>query len=115
MLKAVTDLCDSNGLTYYLYCGTLLGAVRHKGFIPWDDDLDICLIHPDYKQLIAHWHDWLPAPYEVISAENDPTYPYPFAKIEDASTTVLERPDFPFLEGIYIDVFPIDGVPTDEK
>ena len=114
-LKAIDQVCREHGLRYYLWAGSMLGAVRHQGFIPWDDDMDICMPRPDYEQLMAHWKEWLPAPYEVISAENDLTYPYPFAKIEDASTTVLERPDFPFLEGIYIDVFPIDGVPTDEK
>ena len=114
-LKAIDQVCREHGLRYYLWAGSMLGAVRHQGFIPWDDDMDICMPRPDYEKLLAHWKEWLPAPYEVISAENDPTYPYPFAKIEDASTTVLERPDFPFLEGIYIDVFPIDGVPSDEK
>lgn len=114
-LEAVDRVCREHGLRYYLWAGTMLGAVRHKGFIPWDDDMDICMPRPDYEQLISHWREWLPKPYEVISPETDPSYPYPFAKIEDASTTVLERPDFKFLEGVYIDVFPIDGAPADEK
>ncbi len=113
-MRAIDQVCREHHLRYYLWAGTMLGAVRHKGFIPWDDDMDICMPRPDYEQLMAHWREWLPAPYEVISHETDPTYPYPFAKIEDASTTLLERPDFKFLEGIYIDVFPIDGVPTSE-
>ena len=114
-LEAIDTVCREHGLRYYLWAGTMLGAVRHKGFIPWDDDMDICMPRPDYEQLISHWREWLPKPYEVISPETDPTYPYPFAKIEDASTTVLERPDFKFLEGVYIDVFPIDGAPADEQ
>ena len=114
-LEAIDAVCREHGLRYYLWAGTMLGAIRHKGFIPWDDDMDICMPRPDYEQLISHWREWLPQPYEVIAPETDPTYPYPFAKIEDASTTVLERPDFKFLEGVYIDVFPIDGAPTDEQ
>jgi len=114
-LEAVDKVCREHHLRYYLWAGTMLGAVRHKGFIPWDDDMDICMPRPDYEQLVAHWREWLPQPYELISTETDPTYPYPFGKIEDSSTTVLERPDFKFLEGVYIDVFPIDGAPADEQ
>lgn len=114
-LEAIDKVCQEHNLRYYLWAGTMLGAVRHKGFIPWDDDMDICMPRPDYEQLMTHWREWLPLPYEVISMESDSAYPYPFAKIEDASTTVLERPDFQFLEGVYIDVFPIDGVPDDEQ
>ena len=114
-LEAIDRVCREHHLRYYLWAGTMLGAIRHKGFIPWDDDMDIAMPRPDYDHLVAHWREWLPQPYEFISHETDASYPYPFGKIEDASTTVLERPDFKFLEGVYVDVFPIDGVPSDEK
>ena len=111
ILKAVDETCRRHGLRYYITAGTMLGAVRHGGFIPWDDDLDICMPRPDYDRLRKHSNEWLPAPFEMKCAENDPLSPLPFAKIQDASTTLIERPHLPYLGGIYIDVFPIDGVP----
>ncbi|MCC8070689.1 MAG: LicD family protein [Bacteroidales bacterium] len=112
ILKALDKVCQEHNLRYCLVGGTLLGAVRHRGFIPWDDDLDISMPRPDYEQLIAHANEWLPAPYELVCAENDPLYPLPFAKIQDASTTLIERRHLHYLGGVYIDVFPYDAYPT---
>ncbi len=111
ILMAVDSCCREHGLRYYIWAGTMIGAVRHKGFIPWDDDIDIAMPRPDYEQLIAHCREWLPAPYEFVCAENDPAYPLPFGKVQDASTTLIERTHLHYLGGIYIDVFPIDGTP----
>ncbi|MBQ9665539.1 MAG: LicD family protein [Bacteroidaceae bacterium] len=113
ILECIDKVCREHHLRYYLWAGTMLGAVRHKGFIPWDDDMDICMPRPDYDTLLAHCHEWMPAPFEVVGPHNRSDYPYPFAKVEDSSTTVIERPDFNFPEGIYIDIFPIDGIATD--
>ena len=111
ILKAVDTACRQYGLRYYIWAGTMIGAVRHHGFIPWDDDLDIAMPRPDYDKLIAHCKDWLPEPYEMVCAENDDAYPLPFAKIQDGSTTLIERLHLKYLGGIYLDVFPIDGAP----
>lgn len=110
-LLAVDKVCREHNLRYYIIAGTLLGAVRHKGFIPWDDDLDIAMPRSDYDKLIAHCNEWLPKQYELICTENDANYPLPFAKIQDAETTLIERMHMKYLGGIYIDVFPLDGVP----
>lgn len=65
----------------------------------------------DYDLLMSHSKEWLPRPYEAVCAENDPDYPLPFAKIQDADTTLIERMHLKYLGGIYLDVFPLDGVP----
>lgn len=111
ILRAVDKTCREHDLCYYIWAGTMIGAVRHKGFIPWDDDLDIAMPRPDYERLIAHQWEWLPKPFEMVCAENDDAYPLPFAKIQDGSTTLIERMHLKYLGGIYLDVFPIDGVP----
>lgn len=115
ILDCIDQVCRKNNLQYYIWAGTLLGSVRHKGFIPWDDDMDIAMPRPDYDRLMEHCHEWMPAPFEVIGSHNRPDYPYPFAKVIDGSTTLLERPDFFFPEGVYIDIFPLDGFPSDEQ
>jgi len=111
ILLAIDQVCKEHGLRYYLIAGTLLGAVRHKGFIPWDDDLDIAMPRPDYETLMSHAKEWLPSPFEAKCAEIDPTYSGAFAKVIDSSTTLIEREHYGFLAGIYVDVFPLDGVP----
>lgn len=111
ILKVIDSVCQKHELRYYITAGTMLGAIRHKGFIPWDDDADICMPRPDYEKLIAHCQEWLPQPFELVSAETDAVYPLPFAKIQDGSTTLIERIHLKYLGGIYVDVFPIDGVP----
>lgn len=111
ILEVIHNMCVAHGLRYYLVDGSLIGAVRHKGFIPWDDDMDIAMPREDYEAFIKHCKEWLPAPYEFVCFENDPKYPLHFGKVQDASTTLIERPHLYYLGGVYVDVFPIDGAP----
>ena len=109
ILLAFDKVCSEHGLRYCICGGTMIGAVRHKGFIPWDDDLDVSMPRPGYEKPIKHASEWLPEPLEFVCAENDPDYPLPFGKIQDASTTLIERPHLYYLGGCYIDIFPFDG------
>lgn len=112
VLLAIDEVCRKHQLSYYCWAGTMLGAVRHKGFIPWDDDMDIAMPRPDYDKFMAHAAEWLPKPYEAVCAETDPRYPFPFGKVQDGGTTLIERKHIDYIGGIYVDVFPIDGVPA---
>lgn len=110
ILVAFDKVCREHNLRYYLWAGTMLGAVRHKGFIPWDDDADVAMPREDYERLVAHCDEWLPQPMELTCLEKNPKFTGTYAKLIDASTTIIERYDFMSVGGIYIDIFPIDGV-----
>lgn len=111
ILCVIDSVCREHNLRYYIIAGTMLGAVRHKGFIPWDDDADVCMPHKDYDMLISHWREWMPERYEMICGENESHYPQPFAKIQDAHTTLIEHAHLRYVGGVYVDVFPVDGMP----
>lgn len=108
ILLMVDKVCREHQLCYYLAAGTMLGAVRHKGFIPWDDDIDIAMPRKDYDLLMQHGKEWIPQPLELLCAENNPGYPFGFAKVVDGSTTLVEREHHSYVGGLYVDVFPID-------
>ena len=109
MLVEFAEFCDKNGLRYYLSGGTLLGAVRHKGFIPWDDDVDLMMPRKDYENLLYLWHD---DRYCLSSCEKNRDYNTPFARIWDTTTklrwTVINEKEI----GVFMDIFPLDGFPT---
>ena len=109
-LKVLDEVFRSHGLRYFLVSGTMLGAVRHKGFIPWDDDVDLGMPRDDYERLIANSKEWLPDYLEFICAEKDSNYPLPFGKIQDSRTTLIEKTYRDYVGGVYIDIFPLDGV-----
>lgn len=112
IMLSVDRVCREHDIRYYCWAGTMLGGIRHHGFIPWDDDMDICMPRPDYDRFMEHAHEWLPQPLEALSIETSETFPGSFGKIVDSSTTLIERGHSDYLAGIYIDVFPIDGVPA---
>ena len=111
ILKEIDLLCNTHSLKYVLFYGSLLGAIRHKGFIPWDDDVDIILPREDYNKLISiiktsnstpHW-------LEILDSDKDGYY-YPFAKAVD-NRTVAKMESNTTEHGVWIDIFPIDYVP----
>lgn len=112
LLRCIDQVCQEHGLNYYLIGGTLLGARRNNGFIPWDDDMDIALMRKDYDLLMEHADEWLPKPFYIVNHNNTPHYPKYFAKIEDTSTTLVERFCLGYAGGIYMDIFPLDEVPS---
>lgn len=116
MLVEIKEICDANGIMYFLGGGTLLGAVRHKGFIPWDDDIDIMLPRKDYEKLIEVFNKQTKKAYKLLYYKNCKGYYYTYAKIV-CENTILEENNFePIKEmGIYIDVFPIDYLPDNEQ
>lgn len=114
LLETIDRVCREHGITYYLTDGSLLGAVRHQGFIPWDDDMDIALLRHDYDLLMQHADEWVPAPFFIVNHENTPHYPKYFAKLEDTSTTIVENFHLGYAGGIYMDIFPLDEVPDNK-
>ena len=116
ILVVIDEICQKHDIQYFLAYGTLLGAVRHKGFIPWDDDIDIMMTRENYNKFLKVMDNIEDPNYKCLHFGKDfPNYFYNFAKVVDLNTYV-EEINFPRHKdmGIFVDVFPVDGIPKDK-
>ncbi len=117
LLKKIAKSCDEQGLTDFLCWGTLIGAIRHNGFIPWDDDVDIVMLRPDYEKLIAYFkdHEESLAPIRLLHYSTSREYIYPIARVCDTRYRLVcdYEPDYGL--GIFVDIYPLDGWGSTEE
>lgn len=115
MLTWYHNFCKERHLRYYVIGGTMLGAVRHNGFIPWDDDIDVGMPRKDYELFVSLMSKGLYGKYILETADvGHSDFIYPFAKLYDTETTLIENVRYPIKRGIYIDIFPLDGIGNSE-
>jgi len=112
ILKSVADVCEELHLRYFLTYGTLIGAIRHKGFIPWDDDVDIMMPRKDYEELLSYFltHSEDYPHLELYNPETCSDYPYMISRFCDNRYLLRVENEKPYGIGIFIDVYPLDGL-----
>lgn len=115
MAKYFAKICDDNNLTYFMSGGTVLGAVRHKGFIPWDDDMDFHMPRADYDKLIEIM-SIQDGRYKLLEHSINKEYGYPYAKLSDTTTVLIEKGGDCGVElGLNLDIFPLNGLGNSVK
>ena len=115
LLRVFLQYCERHGLRCWVEGGTLLGAVRHKGFIPWDDDVDLAMPREDYDRMCRIGNEGLEEPYFLQTAYSDTDYHRGHAQFRRSDTAAIRPSDCyqPFNQGIFIDIFPLDAAPDD--
>ena len=112
LLKEFIKVCEKHNLKWFLIGGSTLGAIRHKGFIPWDDDIDLGMPREDYDKFMELQYEFEGTPYFIQNFKSDPCYIYNYGKLRDSSTTFIENfyKYHRINHGIWLDIFPIDGI-----
>lgn len=113
ILKHVDHFCRQNNIPYFICGGTLIGAVRHNGFIPWDDDIDIMMKRDDYERFIQFFSQ-NDGYYKVYSHKLQKEYPHAYAKVADERTLLVNNINGAIKMGVNIDLFPIDDLPDED-
>ena len=114
ILREYIRICDKYGLMYFVVGGSALGAVRHGGFIPWDDDIDVAMPRDDYMKFLGIAVEELRSPFFLQNYRTEPDFRLDYTKIRNSNTTFVEKTaqSLHINHGVYIDIFPIDGYPS---
>ena len=117
ILHTVAEICESQNLRYVLVYGTLIGAIRHHGYIPWDDDVDIMMPRPDYDELIKYMKEHIQEynHLEIFNHDVCDKYPYMITRISDNRYEIEMVNEKPFGMGVFIDIYPYDGLGMTKK
>lgn len=117
ILHTVAEICEKQNFRYALIYGTLIGAVRHHGYIPWDDDVDIMMPRPDYDRFLAYMKEHIREypNLKVFNREECPEYPYMITRISDDRYVIKMANEKPYGMGVFIDIYPYDGLGRTKK
>ncbi len=110
VLKVIADICHENGWRYTLAFGTLIGAIRHKGFIPWDDDIDILMPRKDYEQLLKYFSENRIPHIQALNYRNNKRFMHGITRVCDTRYRVIEKSYEEYGLGIFVDIYPMDGL-----
>lgn len=117
VLKKIKEICEKENIQYFLIYGTLIGALRHKGFIPWDDDIDIAMPRKDYERFVNLYIEKpeMFAPFELLDYRTNKKYIYPIARLSDPSYRIDYDNAKEYGLGLFVDIYPLDGKNVNDK
>lgn len=115
VLKVIAEICEKENIAYFFYGGTLIGAIRHKGFIPWDDDIDISMPRPDYERFCKYCeeHKEELKPFRMLNLDTCEGYPFMIGRMSDDRYMLDVVNEKPFGLGVFVDIYPLDGLGND--
>lgn len=117
VLKFIDKICKKHNLVYFLMYGSLIGAIRDKGIIPWDDDIDVMMPRPDYDKLIKYCgeHEKELYPFKLFENSLIPEYPHPIARMSDMRYKIEFNNEKDYGIGLFVDIYPLDGIGNNFK
>lgn len=116
IIKKLSNICKGLNINYYVGWGSLIGAIRHKGFVPWDDDFDVIMLRPDYDKFVKYCeeHEEELYPFKILNRQVCKEYPYVISRFEDMRYKAVYDNLIEYDSGMFIDIYPFDGAGRDE-